>query len=168
MQIDAKASREFQAAIFAVRALDKTLQRMIRQHVKAVAAPEWSKALDRRASTALDRKVIAGTATVAVSNQNVKVKAASKGRPLSGGLNPKTDYPGVEFGAKDDLATYRTRSRKGKSYTVTRHTARQLPRRNPRGRVFYPAAREMIPRIGSLLVQTIVKTIANAIEGKQE
>ena len=34
-----------------------------------------------------------------MSNQNVRIQAANKGRRLSGGLDPKTDYPAVEFGA---------------------------------------------------------------------
>jgi hypothetical protein len=34
--------------------------------------------------------------------------------------------------------------------------------------VFYPAAREMIPRLAALWIQTTVRTIAEALEGKQE
>lgn len=168
MRIDARKSREYLAALAAIRSLDKTIQKMIRQHTKRVAAPEWSQALYRRASTALERIVIADTAVVTVSNQNVRVQSASKGRMRSGGLSPKTEYPAVEFGAVDDTATYRGLSPKGTRYDVTRHTARQFKRRRKGGYVFYPAAREMVPRIGRLWFQTVVKTIGNAIEGKQE
>ena len=168
MRIDVRKSREFQAAIIAVRQLDKTLRKMVRQHTKAIVEPAWSQALTRRASTSLERRVIVSTAVVAASDRNVTVRAASKGRPLSGGLNPKADYPAVEFGASQGTTTYRRRSPRGTTHTVTRHATRQLRARNANGYVFYPAAAEMVPRVAALFVQTVVKTIANAIEGKQE
>lgn len=168
MRIDVTKSRELQAAIFAIRSLDKTIQKLVRQHTKRIAAPEWSKALNRKASTALERAVLANTSVVTVTNQNVRARSASKGRRLSGGLNPKTDWPGVEFGATAQNATYTRVSPKGTRHRVTRKTGTQLRRRNREGYVFYPAAREMVPRLASLWVQTIVKTIGNALEGKQE
>ncbi len=168
MRLDVTKSRELQAALLAIRSLDRTLAKTIRQHTKRIAAPEWTRALTRRASTALEQRVLSATAVVTVSDQNVRAQSASKGRPLSGGLNPKTDFPAVEFGASDTPATYQRVSRKGKPHTVTRHTTKQLRPRNPKGYVFYPAAREMVPRLAALWVQTLVRTIATALEGKQE
>ncbi|GAB6856473.1 hypothetical protein [Microbacterium xylanilyticum] len=168
MRIDVTNSRELLAVIYAVRSLDKTIQKMVRQETKRIAAPEWSEALRRRADSALEQKVIVGTAVVSVSNQNVRVQSANKGRPLSGGLSPKTDFPAVEYGADDDTQTYKRRSRKGGTHNVTRHTAAQLKRRNARGYVFGPAASEMIPRLARLWVQTTVRTIAEALKGNQE
>jgi len=168
MRIDVRNSRELLAVIYAVRSLDKTIQKMIRQETKRIAAPEWSEALTKRADTALERKVIVGTAVVSVSNQNVRAQSANKGRPLSGGLNPKTDFPAVEYGADDDTQTYQRRSRKGGTHKVTRHTASQLKRRRRDGYVFGPAAAEMIPRLARLWAQTTVRTIAEALNGKQE
>lgn len=168
MRLDVRASRELMAVILAMRSVDNTIAKMIRQQTKRVAVPEWTRALARRASSALDRRVMVNTATVAASNQNVRVSSAAKGRPLSGGLNPKTDWHAVEFGANQQQeTTYRRRGRNG-PHTVTRRTNTGLPARNPRGRIFYPAAREMVPRLASLWVQTVVRTIGNALEGKQE
>lgn len=121
----------------------------------------WLSAILDQASTRLERDVIGSTATVAVSDQNIRITAATKGRKLSGGLLPKVDYPGVEFGASHKKRTY---TRKGKK--VTRNTTAQFKGRNRRGYVFYPAAREMIPRLASLWVQTVVKTYADIFEGK--
>lgn len=168
MRLDVTKSRELMATILALRSIDKTLSKMVRQQTKRIAQPEWMRALERRASTALERRVLSATAVVTVSNQNVRVQSASKGRPLSGGLSPKAHYAAIEFGATPSPTTYTRRSSKGKTHRVTRKTSTGLRPRNAKGYVFYPAAREMVPRIASLWVQTAVKTIANALEGKQE
>ena len=167
MRLDVLTSRELLATIYAIRSLDKTIQKMIRQQTKSMAAPEWTKALAQRADTALEQQVIVNTAVVAVSNQNVRAQSANKGRLLSGGLDPKTDYPAIEWGADDDTQAYMRRSRKGGTHSVKRHTARQLKRRSS-GYVWGPTVQEMIPRLARLWVQTTVRTIAEAIDGKQE
>ncbi|AOX46706.1 hypothetical protein [Microbacterium sp. BH-3-3-3] len=157
------------ATIYAIRSVDRTLQKQIRQQTKRVAAPEWTKALAERADTRLEHRVIVGTAVVTVSNQNVRIQAAGKGRALKGGLQPKRDYNAVEFGANTGKLTYQRRSRNGGTHRVTRVINTQLkPHAGKRGYVFWPTAREMVPRMGRLWVQTTVRTIANALEGKQE
>jgi len=167
--LDVLKSRELLATIYAVRSLDKTIQKMLRRETKRIAAPEWSKALAERADTRLEHRVLVDTSVVTVSNQNVRVQSASKGRPLSGGLSPKADYPAIEFGAdKARKTTYTRRSPKGKTHKVTRRAATGMKPRNGNGYVFYPAAVEMIPRMARLWVQTTVRTIASALEGKQE
>lgn len=169
MRLDAKKSRELLATIYAIRSLDKTIAKMNRQETKRIAAPEWKRALAERADTRLEHRVLVDTSVVSVSNQNVRVQSASKGRPLTGGLAPKADYPAIEFGAdRSRKTTYQRRGPSGRPHKVTRHTARGMKPRNGSGYVFFPAAREMIPRLASLWVQTTVRTIANALEGKQE
>ena len=169
MRLDVTESRELRATIFALRGLDKTLQKMIRVKTKDIAGPEWRKALAERADTRLEHRVIHDTAVVGVTNQNVRVQSAMKGRPLSGGLHPKTHYHAVEFGAKPKKATYYRASRKGGTHKVTRTVGGYpLKPRRKGGYVFFPAAKEMIPRIAALWVQTTVRTIATALEGKQE
>jgi len=169
MRLDVKKSPELLATIYAIRSLDKTIAKMTRQETKRIAAPEWTKALAERADTRLEHRVIVDTSVITVSNQNVRIQSASKGRALSGGLAPKADYPAVEFGADQTrTTTYRRRSPKGKVHTVTRHATHALKPRTAKGYVFFPAAREMIPRLAALWVQTTVRTIATAFEGKQE
>lgn len=169
MRIDVRQSPEMLAVIYAMRSLDTAIAKMVRQHIKRVAAPEWTKALERRANTALERRVMVNTATVAVSNQNVRVTSANKGRKLSGGLNPKTHWHAIEFGAdRNTPVKYRRKSPRGKTHTVTRHVARGLKDRKPKGYVFYPAGNEMVPRLGALAFQTVWRSIATALEGKKE
>lgn len=169
MRIDVTKSRELLATIYAIRSVDKTLQKQIRSQTKRVAEPEWRKALAERADTRLEHRVIVGTSVVSVSNQNVRVQAAGKGRALRGGFQPKRDYNAVEFGANTGKSTYNRRSRNGGTHKVTRVVNTQFkPHAGKRGYVFWPAAREMVPRMGRLWVQTTVRTIANALEGKVE
>lgn len=167
MRIDVFKSPELLATIYAIRSLDKTIQKKVREQTKAVAAPEWKKALAERADTRLEHRVIVDTAVVSVSNQNVRIQSASKGRPLSGGLNPKTDYAPVEHGMHPKKVTYSRTGRKGGTHKVTRTVGTQFkaPRREG---PFWGAARNMVPRMARLWVQTTVHTIGNAIDGKQE
>lgn len=158
--------------ILAIRAAPREIQAQIRQQSKAISTPELQRAMAEQLSIsagyrAQDR-VLVQTARVAVSNQNIRLSSATVGRKLKGGLNPKTQYAGMEFGAdKQRRATYSARSRKGRHYTVTkRRTTQQLPRRNRKGWVFYPAVAEVVPRILALWTQTTVRVLAEAFEGK--
>ncbi|MFS0714098.1 hypothetical protein ABC195_09445 [Microbacterium sp. 2P01SA-2] len=168
MRIDARASRELQATLYAIKSLDRTVRKIIRRETKRIAAPEWKKALARHANTRLEQRVLVDTAVVSVSDQNVRMQTAGKGRPLSGGLNPKTDNHAVEYGAQQTAKTTYTRRRGGNAHKVTRQVTRGLKGRSRTGYVFTPTARSMVPRMASLWVQTTVRTIANALEGKQE
>lgn len=146
----------------ALNRMETPVRRYLRAFAKSKMTTPWISQIQSQATTKVERRVIGSTATLAVSDQNVRVQAAAKGRPLRGGLNPKADYAAVEFGAnRNKRITYR---RKGNS--VTRHTARQLRPRKAEGYVFYPAAEKMIPRLASLWVQTIVKGVANVFDGK--
>ena len=162
MRLDVRGSRELRDVILAINQSDREVQSAIRSYTKAELTRPWLEAINSRASSTLERRVISATATVAVSNQNIRIQSAAKGRKLSGGLQPKVDYPPVEWGAGKRKATY---TRKG--HRVTRNTTAQFKGPNRRGYVFYPAAREMIPRLASLWVQTVVKVYADIFEGRK-
>jgi len=168
MRLDVTKSRELLAMLAAIRALDTTLAKLIRQQTKRIAEPEWRNAIHRRATTRYENRVMSQTATVAVSNQNVRAASAMKGRALSGGFQPKVNWPAVEFGMNPEPITYTARNRRGTTYKVTRKHGGQFKPRNRKGYVFWPAAEEMVPRLAALWVQTAVRTIATAFEGKQE
>lgn len=164
-------SRELLATILAIRQAPREIQKQIRQQLKSITTPEWQKAMAEQASIVsaarVSSRVLVQTARVSVSNQNVRLSSATVGRPLRGGLNPKTEAHALEFGSHDKKTTYTATSTRGKRFSVTRHTARQLPRRNRKGWVFYPAVAEMVPRVAALMAQTTVRVIAEAFEGKR-
>jgi hypothetical protein len=161
VRIDVNGSQALQDVILALKNSDAETRRAIRTFTKAEIVKPWLQAVLSEADTTLERRVIAGTATIAVSDQNIRIQSAAKGRPLSGGFDPKRDYAAVEFGAKHKKKRY---MRKG--HPVTRNTTAQFRGRRSQGYVFYPAARQMIPRLASLWVQTVVKTYALIFEGK--
>ena len=168
LQIDALRSREYLAVLVAIKAVPSEVRKQIRQQTKAVGQSEWQQLLREHAATRLEHRVIADTAVVSASDQNIRLQSAGKGKALSGGLQPKVDYPAVEFGAnRNKVTTYTARSRKGRSYRVTRHINAQLRWRNRKGSVFYPAGAAMIPRIASLWAQTTVRVIGEAFDGKK-
>jgi len=166
LKIDARSSRELRAILAALKNADREIQKQIRTQTKQAIVPEWQRALAREASTVPQSKVLVQTATATVSNQNIKLTAATKGRRLSGGLLPREGFGGFEFGAKVRQSTYTQRSPKGRPYRVTRRTGKQFPAYNARGRVFYPAVKRIVPRVASLWAQTTVRVIAEALEGK--
>lgn len=166
MRISVWDSRELQAAILGLKRADKAIVREVGKHTRQVVVPEWKKAVTEEASTRLEHRVLVDTARAKVSSQNVVLTSATVGRPLRGGLNPKTDTPAVEFGANAKKSTYDRRSPKGTMHSVTRNTRGQLRPANKKGYVVYPAARRIIPRIAALWVQTVVRTFHESLEGK--
>lgn len=164
MRISVWDSRELQALLLALRGFDRDLQKEIRQRTKAIAQPAWQQEVAERAETKLEQKVLASTARVQVSNQNVMLRSAAIGRSLSGGLKPSASFAAVEFGANKVATTYQTHSKKGKPYQVTRRTREQLRPRNKKGYVVFPAAAAMIPRLAALWAQTTVRTFYETIE----
>lgn len=160
-------SDELQGTILLLKRVDREIAREIRKQSKDVIAPIWTRAVSENVTRRVEARVLADTARVAVSNQNVTLKAAAVGRKLSGGLDIKSQWPVIEFGGNDGKArSYDARSRTGRAYTVTRNTRAQLRPRNKKGYVGYPAAAQIIPRIASLWVQTTVRTFMETIEGR--
>jgi hypothetical protein len=167
MRISVFESKELQALLLALRGFDKNLKKNIRAATKREAQPIWQQEVRERAETKLEQRVLAQSARVQVSDQNVTLRAAHIGRPLSGGLDPKTQWPAVEFGADTKAKrTYTATSSRGKRYNVTRRTSAQLRPRRASGRVVFPAAASAIPRLAALWVQTAVRQLHDSLEGK--
>jgi hypothetical protein len=168
IRIDVFNSRELQAVILAVKSSPRAIRRQIRQESKRVVQPEWQKGLAERAESLVEHRLLVATATVLISDQNIKLRSATKGRPLRGGLNPKTQYYVAEYGAdRSKRSSYESVSRKGKRYKVpARRTATQLRSRNSQGYVYGPTVANIIPRIASLWTQTVVRIFAESLEGK--
>ncbi len=165
MRISVWESKELQALILALRGFDRDLKKEIRQRTKAVAQPAWQQAVSKKAGTTLEQKVLADTARVQVSDQNVMLRSAGVGRSLAGGAKPSEIYGGVEFGAdRGARASYRRRSKKGNEHSVTRRTRTQFLPRKRTGYVVFPAAAEVIPRLAALWAQTAVRTFHETIE----
>jgi hypothetical protein len=114
----------------------------------------------------MDTRVLSDTARVQVSNQNVTLRSAGVGRALhKGGPKPADIYAAIEFGAdRNTTRGIEATSRKGKKYTYTRHTTRQLQPVKRQGYAVYPAAADIIPRLAALWAQTLVRTFNETLE----
>lgn len=158
--------REIQAAVIALRRVERPIARAINQESRRTMAPVFVAAVDKRATRKRDRAILARGVRIAAGNPP-SFKAAQSRRPLSGGLIPAEGWSGVEFGAnREAFTTYQRRSPAGVTHTVTRRTKRQLAPVNKRGWVVHPAIAETAPRLVSLWVQTIVRIVHEAAEGK--
>jgi hypothetical protein len=154
-----------------MRLLPRTIRNDINKSRRSVLNPMWRAAVDGKATTTLDKLVLAKGARVAPGNPATAMAATSK-RPLSGGLVPddRDQAVAVEFGsgARQEANTYSRRYKGGAAHEVTRHTRRQLPLLARKGRVIYAAWKQIAPRIIALDTQTIARRIYEAYEGKSK
>ena len=136
MPIDVRRSPELQAAWLGARLAKREIQRDINRDVKQQVNPVWRAELARRASTPLERAVLVPGGRVAVGARNVSAIAAGSSRGPSGGLVPRTQYAGAEWGSD---------------------THNQFRRRVwPAGYVAGPAAAALISKTIGTWVRTIV------------
>jgi len=162
--ISVQGSRELQAAVLALKVVDRSLAKDIRAATVSVGGPVWKSEVSSRARTHQDQVVLAAGARVAGGNPPTAV-AGSSSKRMRGGARPSELAGGVEFGALRNVrTTYTGRSPKGTAYQVTRRTKRQFPNRTPSGRVVFPAFKETAPRMTSLWVQLIVAKVYEALE----
>lgn len=145
MRISVFESRELQALIIVMKGLPREIAKQVRRQSRQVIEPEWRKALAEEAGDYRPgQRLFAQTGRVAVSDQNVTLKAATIGRGLSGGLGP-SEWHAIEFGGDRDVSPH-LRPRRRKGYVV------------------FPAAAQIIPRIAALWAQTTVRTIHEEVE----
>lgn len=160
-RISVLVSKELQILTQAIRGMEPEMRAQIRAHTKPVVGPVWAEAVRGNVTTRLETRVLADTARVAVSDQNVMLKSAGVGKVH--GVPATVLAAGAEFGA-DPNKVISTRSRKGNPYQRRRGRVFKLPRR--RGYVVYPAAVQVIPRIASLWIQTAIRTMHEQLEQK--
>ncbi|WP_341941729.1 hypothetical protein [Microbacterium sp. LWH10-1.2] len=92
--------------------------------------------------------------------RNITFKSGGKGR-LSSGVPVSALARSAEFGMNSGKQIAST-SKKGKAYT--RSAGNTFGPNRRAGNVAFPAAREAIPRVASLWVQTARRTIHEALE----
>lgn len=157
-------SDALRAAVLGMKLARREIKNDINRATRATMNPVWRDEVGYRVGSKMDRRVLAQGARILAGNPPVAVAATSK-RALSGGLVPAVQYAAVEFGADpNQVTTYTRRSPNGGTHKVTRHTTRGLPRRSPKGRVVYPAVKDLGPRLASLWVSIIVRKFNDALE----
>lgn len=167
MRVSVHVSPQLQAMLTRIKELPAETRKQVRVATKQSALSIWRESVAANVTTRAEGIAFAKTSRVAVTDRGVNLQAARIGKPLSGGLNPRTQWHALEFGG--DPAARRPvdmTSRKGKRYTAVRRTQAQLRPRRRTGYVVYPAAADAIPRVLSLWLQTIARAGHEALEGK--
>ena len=164
--LDVRESKELTATVLALAQMDRVLRRRIYAATRSNIVPEWRQELAADATNRLEERIILGGARADVSEKGVKLKAAQSKKKLSGGASPSSIGHAVEFGAPWRRGTIDATSNRGRRYTYQRTLNKQLKPRRQKGYLAYPAARRLAPRFASLWVQTTIKTMYDAIEGK--
>lgn len=157
-RISLLVSKELQTLTQAVKEIPREVAAENRKHTRINAEPIWRESVRGNVTTRLETRVLSDTARVSVSDTNVMLKSAVVGKMADG--TPKSRLASAaEFGA-DPNKMIQSKTKGGKSYTRRRGRQFKAPRRG--GYVVYPAARDSIPRLASLWVQTTIRTIHEA------
>ncbi|MFZ4843015.1 hypothetical protein [Mycetocola saprophilus] len=166
--LDVRESRELQAAILALRQMDRVTARAIFKATRGAIVPEWREALAAAATTNFEMRVLAaGGARADVKNDGVTLKAAQSTRKLSGGASPRDIGHAAEFGGKWHRGQVDVPAQNGRrGFTYERMLNKQLKPRRSKGWVAWPLAARLAPRFAALWVQTLVWVTYEAFEGK--
>lgn len=164
MASDVFDDAELQLTLLALKSLPKELTKQTRRFTQKLAKDEWQTGLEKRAATPLQRKVLVRSATVSVTNTNIRLKSATKGR-MSNGTPTSELAKGAEFGADINVySRYSRRSKRGGTHKVTRRVMRGFGHFRDGGRVVYPTTADLIPRLASMYTQTLLRTTAEAFQ----
>lgn len=145
-----------------LRGVDADARRQALSATRREVGPIWQDELAPRAATNIQRAVLVNTARVGVSARNIQLKSATAGKLQSGA--PASDLAaGAEFGMSPG-ALYTTISRKGKVYS--RRAGSTFGGRTKAGKVVFPSIDAAIPRVTSLVIQTITRSLLDALNPK--
>lgn len=156
------APAELRAAVLAMKRADKEIRSEISQDMRSVMSPEWKSEVTQGLTGAgrMEARMLLPGTRIAAGNPPTLI-AASSSRRVGNGLIPNEHAPGYEFGSHGTRISDVTSSR-GKKYK--RHTTRHLPGYVKTGRVVYPAAARILPRVASYWVQSIIRAFMDAAE----
>ena len=142
----------------AMRGLDSAVKRQIGAQTKRAALPVWQEETRFRGDTR-QRTRLAQSAAVGVTATNVTLKAGIGALSRTASLTELAKA--IEFG-NNPYVKEQAVSKRGKVFQRRRGNRFGPPTKT--GNVAYPAARDAIPRIVSLWVQTAARTIHETIE----
>lgn len=161
-RISLLVSRDMRVLVEAVRGMDAEVRKQIRTHTRTSAGPLWKDELAQQTTTRLQNRVLVDSSRVSVTDQNVMLKSAQVGK-LSSGV-PVSQLAGpAEFGAAQSK-TVQQKSGRGPNNAYTRRMGGAFGAPRRRGKVFFPATREAIPRVAALWIQTAYRTVAETFE----
>ncbi|MFE6733426.1 hypothetical protein [Microbacterium sp. NPDC057650] len=148
--------------LIAMRRVPADVRRQIGQQTKRAGQPIWFEELRDGAATRQQQRVLVDPGRVSVTQRNISLRTGQTGSMRNG-----TPVSRLAVGAEFGMAPAKpivSKTKGGKAYKRT--AGQQFPARRPSGYVFHPAAKRAIPRVASLWVQTAVRTIMDAFDGR--
>lgn len=148
------------------RSLPKEFKSNLNKYSRQSTNPIWREEMNARTGYSKQTQAVFRSGTSVKVGAYLTLRAGASKRKLSGGATAEELARPIEFGSlrRDKYTKYNRRSPKGKTHTVTRRAGRGIPARRRGGFVVYPASSPAISRISSLHVQTILKTIQEALD----
>lgn len=168
--LDVNDNKALQGAVLAMKAADRDLKAKINKATRATFGPVWKQQIESQLAgrDAFTAMLLKGVSVSAGNPPSLRAATSTRKIGDKKRLSPADNYYLAEFGAdRAHVARYERKSRTSNGrHTVQRRTNTGLPRRIREGRVVYPAFAEIAPRIAALWVQLIIRTYAEAAEGK--
>lgn len=163
-------AEELQAAVLAMKLADRDLRNDINRRARATMGPEWKAGLSQHLRGIPQQQVIVKGAKISTGNPPSITTATTKTKVgHGGGIIPVDQWPVWEYGVSQHYPhQYTRRSRSGRSHTVRRDVNAGAPPRRKNGYVIGPTLADLLPRLASLWVQTIVRTYMDALEQGSE
>lgn len=144
MTVDARASRELRAVAYAMRDSERPVVNAMRREARAELNSSWRPALQAAPADRRQRRVLVAGARSDVGRGTFRLLAATRGRSLKGGLVPRDQWHGDEFGS---------------------NRLKQFRPRRKLGYVIYPTARKILPAAVAAYVRGAVRGL---VEGAQQ
>ena len=162
------APAEFRAIALSLRQVEAPIRRAVGQDMRATMAPVWRSRLTEGAARGDGRVgMLTVGARIAAGNPPALVTASSTRPYGQTRLRPTEHWAGFEYGARGRRVTYDRRRAGGKPHKVTRDVLTGHPARRRTGRVIGPAVTDVLPRVGAYWVQSVVRIVMDAAEGKR-
>lgn len=153
----------FRDMLIVLAAVPKDAGRTAMKYARNAAKPIWKEETAGRALSRIQQRVLVDSSRVGVTTRNVFLRAGGTGR-LKSGTSVADLRVAAEFGM-DPATKVPTRSRSGNVYP--RRIGPMFGPRNRSGNVFYPAVKDAIPRVTSVIVQSFRRSLLDALELKK-
>lgn len=163
-------SKELQAAVLALKVIDRDLRKEVIKRTRELILKDWDSAVADEISTKggdiYATRLTMRNTRVKVGTQGFALQAATRGtKATSGGLISSKHYYLAEFGADKKVVPVNGR-RGATSYQYKRTVNTGFQRRVKNGRYAYKAAGKMMTRAIALYTQTTIQMVYAAFEGK--
>ena len=163
LRISLNIDSPLRSMLLVMRTVPAELRKQHAQQTKKAAQPIWTEETRDGAQTRVQQRVLVNTARVGVTQRNVFLRSGQTGE-LRSGTPVSVLAEAAEWGIGPDKEIT-THSRKGTEYTRRMGSAFPPTRRG--GYVVYQAAARSITRFAALWIQTAVRTLLDAFEGKK-